>query len=254
VDACTVTASDVTAAFAASDPNLLLAKPVGFFGSERPVNHFTGAITQSTSDWQRLIDANPFDRRRKPHIGYAPATYSCERVDNPDACTVSACYVTTAFAVSGPGLPLAERPVFSGRSIRRIASPVRSLSLLRISCCLFQLSFQLSTRVILIHKREMSTPRSCAKTQLFSAFIVRVKAAKHAGAPMGDIARPRYPQRLPQLKRAETELHRCAPHQNDLLTGNSGSFIVCLRVFCLLSVCGTANREPISIQEAQCQV
>jgi hypothetical protein len=47
VDACTVTASDVITAFAVSNPNLLLAKPVGFFGSERPANRFTGAITQS---------------------------------------------------------------------------------------------------------------------------------------------------------------------------------------------------------------
>src|SRR5689334_3350740 len=42
VDACTVTASDVTAAFAASNPNLLLAEPVGFFGLETPANCFTG--------------------------------------------------------------------------------------------------------------------------------------------------------------------------------------------------------------------
>ena len=64
VDACTVTASDVTAAFAASDPNLLLAKPVGFFGSERSANYFAETITQSISDQQRFIEANPFDRRR----------------------------------------------------------------------------------------------------------------------------------------------------------------------------------------------
>jgi hypothetical protein len=33
VDACTVTALDATTAFAVPDPNLLLAEPVGFFGS-----------------------------------------------------------------------------------------------------------------------------------------------------------------------------------------------------------------------------
>lgn len=114
VDACTVTASDVTVAFATSGPNILLAEFVGFFGSERPANRFTGAITQPTLDWQRLIDANPFDRRHKPDFGYAPAACSCERVDSPDACTVSACYVITAFAVSGPSPPLAEPAGFFG--------------------------------------------------------------------------------------------------------------------------------------------
>ena len=33
VDACTVTALDAITAFAVPDPNLLLAEPVGFFGS-----------------------------------------------------------------------------------------------------------------------------------------------------------------------------------------------------------------------------
>ena len=69
VDACTVTAFDVIAAFATSGPNLPLAKPVGFFGSERPANYFALAITQPTSDRQRFIETNPFDRRRKPDIG-----------------------------------------------------------------------------------------------------------------------------------------------------------------------------------------
>jgi hypothetical protein len=41
VDACTVTASDVTTAFAAFDPNPPLAKFVGFFGSKRSINRFT---------------------------------------------------------------------------------------------------------------------------------------------------------------------------------------------------------------------
>ncbi|HET9789735.1 MAG TPA: hypothetical protein VFR08_00375 [Candidatus Angelobacter sp.] len=114
VDACTVTASDVIAAFATSGPNLLLAKLVGFFGSERPANYFALAITQSTSDRQRFIETNPFDRRRKPDIGYAPAASSCERVDNVDACTVSACYVIIAFAISNPSLLLAELAGFFG--------------------------------------------------------------------------------------------------------------------------------------------
>src|ERR1700759_1075558 len=33
VDACTVTALDMTTAFAVPDPDLILAEPVGFFGS-----------------------------------------------------------------------------------------------------------------------------------------------------------------------------------------------------------------------------
>jgi hypothetical protein len=107
VDACTVTASDVTAAFATSGPNLLLAKLVGFFGSECLANRFALAITQPTSDWQRLIEAKPFGRRYKPDIGYAPAACSCERAGNVDACTVSACYVTIAFAISDPSALLA---------------------------------------------------------------------------------------------------------------------------------------------------
>jgi len=50
VDACTVSACYVITAFAVSGPNLLLAEPVGFFGSERLVNRFTIPITQPTSD------------------------------------------------------------------------------------------------------------------------------------------------------------------------------------------------------------
>jgi hypothetical protein len=114
VEACTVTASDVTAAFAASNPNRLLAKPVGFFGSERPVNRFPGTITQPTSDQQRFIETDPFSRRRKPDIGYALATNSCERVTGVDACTVFVCYVITAFAASCPSLFLAEPAGFFG--------------------------------------------------------------------------------------------------------------------------------------------
>ena len=118
MDACTVTASDVTAAFATSGPNLLLAKPVGFFGSECLANCFAVAITQPTSDWQRLIEANPFGRRYKPDIGYAPVACSCERACNVDACTVSACYVTIAFAISGPSVLLAEPAGFFGSERR----------------------------------------------------------------------------------------------------------------------------------------
>lgn len=141
MDACTVTASDVTAAFATSGPNLLLAKPVGFFGSERPANHFAVAITQPTSEWQRLIEANPFGRRYRPDIGYAPAACSCERAGNVDACTVSACYVITAFAVFDPSLLLAEPAGFFGSERRlncftgRITQPT-SDQLLLISTAL----------------------------------------------------------------------------------------------------------------------
>jgi len=141
VDTCTVTASDVTAAFATSGPNLLLAKPVGFFGSERLANHFALAITQPTSEWRRLIEANPLGRRYRPDIGYAPATCSCERAGNVDACTVSACYVITAFAVFDPSLLLAEPTGFFGSErrlncfTRRITQPT-SDQLLLISTAL----------------------------------------------------------------------------------------------------------------------
>ncbi len=141
MDACTVTASDVTAAFATSGPNLLLAKRVGFFGSECLANRFALAITQPTSDWQRLIEAKPFGRRYKPDIGYAPAACSCERAGNVDACTVSACYMIIAFAISGPSLLLAEPAGFFGperglnRFTGRITQPT-SDQLLLISTAL----------------------------------------------------------------------------------------------------------------------
>jgi hypothetical protein len=125
VDACTVTASDVTAAFATSDPNQLLAKSVGFFGSECPKNHFSGQspslLRIGNGLWNR-----PFGRRRKPDIGYALFASSCERVDGMDACTVSACYVITAFAASCPSLLLAELAGFFGpeRPTNRFAGSI----------------------------------------------------------------------------------------------------------------------------------
>jgi hypothetical protein len=141
VETCTVTASDVTAAFAASDPNILLAESVGFFGSERPANCFAGAITQPTSDRLRFIETNPFGRRHKPDFGYAPATHSCERVDNPDARTVSVCYAITAFAISGPSLLLAEPAGFFGSERPANCFTVRSLSLLRPAAVYFSCPF-----------------------------------------------------------------------------------------------------------------
>jgi hypothetical protein len=118
-----------------------------FFGSERPANYFALAITQPTSDRQRFIETNPFDRRRKPDIGYAPAASSCERVDHVDACTVSACYVMIAFAISGPSLLLAEPAGFFGSErplncfIVRITQPT-SDQLLFISTALSPRSFK----------------------------------------------------------------------------------------------------------------
>ena len=50
VDACTVTAPDVITAFAISNPGPFLAGPAGFFGLERPTNHFVAPITQPTSE------------------------------------------------------------------------------------------------------------------------------------------------------------------------------------------------------------
>ena len=65
MDPCTVTALDAITAFAVSNPNLLLAEPVGFFGLVHSMNHFTERITQPTLDQQLFIEANPFNRRRK---------------------------------------------------------------------------------------------------------------------------------------------------------------------------------------------
>src|SRR6185437_3014381 len=50
--------------FRSSEPQLLLAESVGFFGSGRRSSHPDQRITQSTSDQQLFIFANPFDRRR----------------------------------------------------------------------------------------------------------------------------------------------------------------------------------------------
>lgn len=171
VEACTVTASDVIAAFATSGPNLLLAKLVGFFGSERPANHFAMAITQSTSDRQRFIETNPFDRRRKPDIGYAPAANSCEGVDNVDACTVSACYVMIAFAISDPSLLLAEPAGFFGSErplncfIVRITQPI-SDQLLFISAALSTVDARdpKSERLI------VNTQELCKQTNIWEGF------------------------------------------------------------------------------------
>ncbi len=169
VEACTVTASDVTTAFAAFNPNPLLAKVVGFFGSKRSANHFTETITQSTSDRQRFNETNPFDRRHKPDIGYALSACSCEGAGSVDACTVPACHVIIAFAISGPGLLLAELAGFFGSERPANRFTGRSPSLLRISRCLFQLPFQLSTRVILNQDKEMSTPKTCANNKIFAS-------------------------------------------------------------------------------------
>jgi len=57
VDPCTVTALDAITAFAVSNPNLLLAEPVGFFGLVRSMNHFIQRITQSTLDQLLFIEA-----------------------------------------------------------------------------------------------------------------------------------------------------------------------------------------------------
>jgi hypothetical protein len=97
---------------------LVSRQNIGFFGSERLANHFALAITQPTSEWRRLIEANPLGRRYRPDIGYAPAACSCERAGNVDACTVSACYVITAFAVFNPSLLLAEPAGFFGSKRR----------------------------------------------------------------------------------------------------------------------------------------
>jgi hypothetical protein len=55
VDACTVAALDAITAFAESKPQLLLAEPVGFFGSGCSSGRPAEQITQPTSEWQGLF-------------------------------------------------------------------------------------------------------------------------------------------------------------------------------------------------------
>ena len=230
MDACTVTAFDVIAAFATSGPNLPLAKPVGFFGSERPANYFALAITQPTSDRQRFIETNPFDRRRKPDIGYAPAASSCERVDHVDACTVSACYVMIAFAISGPSLLLAEPAGFFGSErplncfIVRITQPT-SDQLLFISTALSTVDAGDPKSEQLI----VNTQHLCKHTNIWrgSAFD-----ENRMNCGFGNLHQGCFPDIHSAFHKKRCSAGRTLPirrQQNHLLTANSACLIVCLR-------------------------
>ena len=50
-------------------------------------------------------------------IGYAPTANSCEGVNSPDACTVTALDAITAFAVPYPNQSSQSQLVFSGPGI-----------------------------------------------------------------------------------------------------------------------------------------
>ena len=66
MDACTVTTLDVITAFAVPNLNCSSQSQSIFSGLAAPeLPRF--AITQFTSDWQRFIFANPFNRRRSSH-------------------------------------------------------------------------------------------------------------------------------------------------------------------------------------------
>ena len=106
--------------------------------------------------------------KRSCDIGYALAVGSCEGVSGVDACTVTASDVTTAFAAFNPNPLLAKVVGFFGSERPANCFAVHSLSLLRISRCLFQLPFQLSTRVILNQESKLSTPKTCANNELFT--------------------------------------------------------------------------------------
>ncbi len=66
-------------------------------------------------------------------FGYAPAANSCEGVNNPDTCTVTALDAISAFAEPDPGCSSQSPPVFSGPATYRVAPAGGSPSLLRIS-------------------------------------------------------------------------------------------------------------------------
>jgi hypothetical protein len=91
--------------------------------------------------------------------------------------------VTTAFAASCPSLLLAEPAGFFGleRPMNCFTGPVTQF--FQVSWCLFQLPFQLSTRVILTQQSELSTPKSCANSKIFGVCESQIKTAKNAAAP-----------------------------------------------------------------------
>ena len=71
--------------------------------------------------------------RKGCDIGYALAVNSCERVNDVDACTVTALDATTAFAVPNPNGHLAAPSVFSGLEVQQVTPSNPSPSLLRTS-------------------------------------------------------------------------------------------------------------------------
>ena len=129
VDACTVTASDVTTAFAVRTPaefsqNRRFFRVRGLRGSPRSVGHpayFGSASFYSCQTFRPSTETCD--------IGYGLAACSCEGTDNVDARTVTTLDATTAFAVPNPGGFLAKPSVFSGPATLQVAPLGRSPSI-----------------------------------------------------------------------------------------------------------------------------
>ena len=100
--------------------------------------------------------------RKGRDIGYALVTSSCEGANNVEACTVTTPDAITAFAVPNPNCSSQNQSAFSGPAAARVASFSESLSLLRISNCLFLLTLSTVDDVKLTRPGEMSTPGNCA--------------------------------------------------------------------------------------------
>ena len=79
-----------------------------------------------------------------------------------EACTVTTPDAITAFAVPNPNCSSQNQSAFSGPAAARVASFSESLSLLRISNCLFLLTLSTVDDVKLTRQSEMSTPGNCA--------------------------------------------------------------------------------------------
>jgi hypothetical protein len=96
------------------------------------------------------------------YLGYALAAGSCERAVSVDARTVVTLDAITAFAVPDLGGHLAAPSIFSGLVVAasRLAQPTAQHTSSRPRICCR--SFLPSTKAILTHEREMSTPKVCA--------------------------------------------------------------------------------------------
>lgn len=81
VDACTVTALDAIAAFAAQTPTAP-RRAVGFFGSGYPTSCLARSITQSTSDQLTFYFSQPFQPSTRetlnPELVFVNAQFRCK--------------------------------------------------------------------------------------------------------------------------------------------------------------------------------